>query len=242
MHPMEALMRRLRWCAAAAGLVLISQGAKAASNVSLFLQAGGGNWAAYVTVNDPASLGLAGIQFDVVGQGVQLGVPSATDNKLVTGGFQDGGGAFIPAGFVDFRGATLNNNDIQFRGAQPVIYNNEDPQGNNDLALGFGLPGIGGAMVGDQPESWGTPALLATGTYTGTGILAVYSSTNLITLLPDTLPADKGILQTHSPNGFSGQTISVPEPSCLALADIGIAWLLGRRRRFDPVSPRPGPR
>ncbi|HWE97181.1 MAG TPA: hypothetical protein VG269_24690 [Tepidisphaeraceae bacterium] len=215
-----------------AGVVLASGNAMAASSVNFSLQASGGSWAAYATVNDPASLGLAGIQFDVAGQGVQLGAPLATDNRLVTGGFHDGGGALVGSGFIDFRGAVFNNNDIQFQGAQPAVYDNEDPLGNDDLASGFGLPGVNAGMVGDQPASWGSPALIATGTYTGSGFIAVFSSTNLITLLPKTLPADQGVIQTHSPTAISGQSVSVPEPSCLAVAVAGAASLLSRRRRL----------
>lgn len=189
--------------------------------VDLSVQASGGNWAAYATVNDPASLGLAGIQFDVVGQGVQLGAPSATDNRLATGSFHDGGGALVAAGFVDFRGAVLTNNDIQFEAAQPVVYNNEDPLGNDNLARGFGLPGVNAGTVGDQSATWGSPALIATGTYTGNGLIAVFSSTNLSPSCPAHCPLTTVPFKPTALPQQAGNLFRFPSPPALGLRASG---------------------
>ncbi|HZL34632.1 MAG TPA: PEP-CTERM sorting domain-containing protein [Tepidisphaeraceae bacterium] len=227
---------------AAAAIVASALGAGslfAASVVDLSITANNGVWNAYINVQDPATLGLAGIQFDITGNGILLNNVTGANNKLPTGIFTDTNGNPVSSGFVLLRSATLVGNDVSFTGGQSLTYDNEDSAtpAHDNLVKGFGMPGTTTANAGDQVKTFGDPALLATGTYTGNGTITISGDFASTSLLPASLPADSAPIVTHSPDPSSvnGQTTlatsSTPEPASTTLAGLAAIGLLSSRRR-----------
>jgi hypothetical protein len=205
--------------AGAAALAAKPAMADSVLNLSLQVTPNAGNtagtWSAFADVEDPATAGLAGIQFDVIGAGgVTLGTVAASNNKLPTGSFTDSGGNIVVGGFHLFRESSLlTPTDAQFRGGHDNTLNNDDSSspGNDNLAHGFGLPGTTGGFIGDNSKTWGFPALIATGSYTGSvGTLSIATAASLVSFFPSPLPTANGAsIQTHSPNTVNGQTFVV---------------------------------
>lgn len=221
-----------------------------ALNLTLTVDPASHTYKAYANVNDPNSAGLAGIQFDIIGAGGVL-LSSTQDptapslNDLPTGTISTASGS-KSAGFYVLNGSsdvtpdvtlngTLYTSDVQFAGAQSNTFLKGKTAGNSNVLVGFASPGVTSGNVGDQPVTFGSPALIAEGTYTGdVGTISISGSPSTTTLLPAVLPTVTNTsYATHSPDMVNGQIvpIGIPEPTTLGLLGVVASGLLTRRRR-----------
>lgn len=217
-------------------LSLVSISIAQADIVSLTLSADveNGTWEAFLAIDDPQNqtLGLAGIEFDVIGSGglsvdssvVQL--PLATESQDFM--------TFFQKGFFNFRSDGTNGVDI--RAAQDLFMTlSSTGSGNSSI-----LEGVGKAAFSEDnglipSTEVGLPVRIASGTFIGTtGTLQLVGDSSSTTLLPAVLPSFGNPISTFSPSAVIGDTLSitaVPEPASVALIGGIVAMLTVSRRR-----------
>lgn len=226
--------------AAAVGVALLAGSAQAASIVNLSLQVDpvAKTFAAYVDVEDAGSLGLHGINFNVVGSPgvtILLNADPTLNNDLPSDVYLNTSSKLTPAGFVNFfTGQLIDGQHANFQGGQQNTFTPGKTTGHSNIVTGFGIPGMTSGFVGDTSYNWGFPAQIAHGSFSGSGTLSISSATGLITLLPAVLPTTSGgSVTTHSPDTVNGQTVpvGVPEPTSIGLVGAAAVGLLSRRRR-----------
>ncbi|MHB8866973.1 MAG: PEP-CTERM sorting domain-containing protein [Pirellulaceae bacterium] len=191
-----------------------------------------GSWEAFLTIDDPngTTLGLAGIEFDVLGSGgvtvdsSTLRIPLATESH----DFQ----TFAQKGFFNFRSDGTKGIDI--RAAQDLFNTqNATGGGNNSILEGVGKIAFSESNGIIPGTDVGWPVRIASGTFSGTtGSLQVIGDPASTTLLPATLPVLGSPISTFSPSLVLGETIdivAVPEPASIGLLVSGIVALLSVR-------------
>jgi hypothetical protein len=198
-------------------------------------------WRAYLSLEDPNSetLGLAGIEFSVVGTG-GVTVTSST-NRLPIATETTDFVTFFQKGFLGFRSDGTKGTEI--RAAQDV-FNTGSTSGLNSNSI---VEGVGkmafeegnGALVGTEVAF---PVLIATGGYTGNGgTISIFGSPDSTTLLPSSLPAIGAPITTFSPSAVYGDSVTiVPEPGSAALLTSGalLAYAMFWRRTISRVISR----
>jgi hypothetical protein len=191
-----------------------------AATISLYLGADQGTqtWRAYLSLDDPnrETLGLAGIEFSVVGSG-GVTVTSST-NRLPIATESTDFITFFQKGFTNFR--SDGTEGVGIRAAQDV-FNTGSASGLNGNSI---LEGVGkmafeednGALAGTEVSF---PVLIATGGYTGLGgTISILGSPDSTTLLPANLPAIGAPITTFSPSAVYGDSANiVPEPGSAML-------------------------
>jgi hypothetical protein len=213
--------------------------AAAVVNLSVLINPGTQTWQAFADVEDPASAGLAGIQFDVTASsgitlGTTQGVSATSFNDLPVGTLATGPRSSVPAGFyVLSSAADISSTDLQFRGSQNGQYVPGQTSGHGNIVLGFGKPGQSGNIVGDSPTiiPWSFPAIIADGTYSGSsGSISIAGLAAATLLLPDQPTTTSGqLFATHFADTVNGGTAAVPEPGSLGM--LALAGFACVRRR-----------
>lgn len=233
--------------AALAGLAFVAP-ARASSVIDLTLTVDqvAKTWKAFATVvydgQGPANNGLDGIKVDITSSGNILVPISGSSNKMPVNnnGFTDSNSNTVPVGFTFNKLQTaITTTDLQFTGGQSTTFNNDDSSGSGyqNIVVGYGQPGISSGNLAGTTVSWGDPALLATGKYTGTsGTLSIglVNSTADFNLLDATYVSPEGNVFSHGPDQIVPQTVSItaaPEPAGLGLLAIGSLGVLARRRK-----------
>jgi hypothetical protein len=173
----------LLWSAAGAVLGMGAVSAMA-QTVQLSIVAANGSWSAYAAADSGSdNIGLATFAIDVVGSGGATVTTSYNDapvGAVTSGSFKND-----PSGFSEFpsngvggsanHGTSLSpgtpGNGIAITGGQNVTYGNSHSAANDlEIIQGFGKSAQSTSTEG---TTWAFPALLADGTYTGSGILTV---------------------------------------------------------------------
>jgi len=173
----------LLWSAAGAVLGMGAVSAMA-QTVQLSITAANGSWSAYAAADSGSdNIGLATFAIDVVGSGGATVTGSFNDTPV--GSVTSGSFKGDPSGFSEFPsngvGGSANagtpsspgtpGNGIAITGGQNVTYGNAHSAANDlEIIQGFGKSAQSTATEG---TTWAFPALLASGTYTGSGILTV---------------------------------------------------------------------
>lgn len=195
-------------------------------------------WQSYLTIDDPnnETLGLAGIEFNVVGsEGLSvtksvLRLPAPTETTDF--------GTFFQKGFKNFTNSGSNGKEM--RGAQD-IFNTASSAGTGQNSI---LEGVGKVAIlepnGSLPAtSLASKVLIGSGTYAGTaGLLTVSGSPQLTTLLPAALPSFGLPITTFSPQAVLPAAVrvsAVPEPTFLALGPWLLIAISSIRRRRAPL-------
>ncbi|QEF98561.1 hypothetical protein Mal15_26130 [Stieleria maiorica] len=202
--------------------------------LSLLVDRSSQTWEAFLQVDDPnqETLGLAGIQVDVVGSGGATITESSVrlPNPTETSDFM----SFFQKGFTSFRSNGASG--IGISGAQD-IFNTESSTGSGRNSILEGVGEIAFSEPNGLLANWDVqaPVLIASGGYTGSvGTLTVNGSPATTTLLPASLPPTGSLIQTFSPAQVSGQSVSVsavPEPSSAIFVLLAFSVGMMRRRK-----------
>lgn len=218
----------------------------------------GGTYKIFETVTDPSLTGggktLGIYDTDVVVSstaGITLATGSNKMPKVSNGLTLDDGATQVDTGFILLGHSTsgtdgAGHKTFDIGASQDLTLQFNSTNGHTDIITGFGLPGQTSGPAGDGPVTFGDPALVAQGTYTGSGGNIVVSDlpggnpTNTL-LLPAALPS------TSDPN-TNGQSpigpipadlvlggfavVPTPEPATLALFGLAGIGALRRRRRI----------
>lgn len=235
-------MRKLGFIAAGLVAAVTSVAANAAVityTVSATPNAGGatGTWQAFAQLTSGDNLGLASLQFNVVGTG-GVSVTSST-NRLPRGiddNFTGTGFSLLPSNGTAGIGISASQNTVQ-----PYTI---DAEGDPSIYQGVGLSG-GSALVngGASSVSWLFPVLIATGNYSNSGAggtltVTSPSTTNVQVLNTPAPSANSNSFFTTSavasitPGATTiSPTTAVPEPASLGILALGGLALLARRRK-----------
>lgn len=214
--------------------------AAAVVNLSVLVNPANHTWQAFADVEDPASAGLAGIQFDVTATagitlGTTQGAGATSFNDLPVGVLATGPRNTVSAGFyVLSAAADISATDLQFRGSQSGQYVPGQTAGHGNIVPGFGKPGQSGNLAGDSTTfvPWSFPAIIADGTYTGnSGSISIAGLAAATYLLPDQATTTSGnLFATHYADTVNGGVTAVPEPAGVAVLTLaGVAFLRKRR-------------
>lgn len=239
-----------------AGITGVGAGVARATVVDLTIQKTGASTFSVFeqNANNSDTVGLDGLQFDVLGGGgvnvtsITIAAVKGTDDELGPTGFN----FFKSSGTVsgsNITGASIFQNagsysvnslgDVTnvFTGVGNVAETIRTGYNNGDT--------VDGTTGTYTQKNVSLPALIATGTFTGgtspNGTLTVQSAPNEIALLPSAAnypSAGPGQTSasyaTHSPDAVLGQTIAttaVPEPASFGLLGIAGAAIIARRRK-----------
>ena len=235
-------MIRMLWSGVASCLcaVLLPMGVCRADIVYLTVSAdeSRGTWEAFLQIEDAQNqtLGLAGIEFDVIGSD-GLTVESSTVHLPVATESQDFQ-TFFQKGFFNFRSDGTSGRDI--RAAQDLFNTvSSAGTGNNSILEGVGETAIVESNASLPGMSIGWPVRIASGTFSGgAGSLQVIGDTASTTLLPAMLPTAGGSIATFSPSQVVGTTVTItaiPEPTSFAMLSgiFVVGWISRRRTRTN---------
>ncbi|HUB25133.1 MAG TPA: PEP-CTERM sorting domain-containing protein [Tepidisphaeraceae bacterium] len=247
-------MRRKRacliWSAAGAVLGIGAVGAMAQtaalSITANATSASGGTWSAYVALDSGTdNVGLAAFSIDVIGSdglkvtGSYDEAPVGVNAEGNKDGFQEfpSNGNPLPGQTGNTMGLPTTPGDgIAIDGGQNVVYAPANSNiGDNEIIQGFGQGELT-TPIPEQPGiTWGFPALLADGTYSGSsGVLTVQGDLSIgaglfsLNIVSDGKWVGPGNVSTD--RVISGSVVIVPEPSSIGPLGLGAIGLMRRRR------------